>query len=59
MAEIRTLKKDELTVRVFDTRANMGVVAAAQAKEWINEALAQKEEVNIIIAAAPSQNLTR
>ena len=56
MAEIRTLKKDELTVRVFDTRANMGVVAAAEAKEWINEALAKKEEVNIIFAAAPSQN---
>lgn len=56
MAEIRTLKKDELTVRVFDTRANMGVVAAAEAKEWINEALAEKEEVNIIFAAAPSQN---
>ena len=56
MAEIRTLKKDELTVRVFDTRANMGVVAAAEATEWIKAALAEKEEVNIIFAAAPSQN---
>ena len=56
MAEIRTLKKDELTVRVFDTRENMGVVAAAEAAEWIKEALAKKEEINIIFAAAPSQN---
>ena len=35
MAEIRTLKKDELTVRVFDTRENMGVVAAAEAATWV------------------------
>ena len=56
MAEIRTIKKDELTVRVFDTRENMGVVAAAEAAEWINAALKEKEEINIIFAAAPSQN---
>ncbi|MBR5139816.1 MAG: glucosamine-6-phosphate deaminase [Clostridia bacterium] len=56
MSEIRSFKKDELTVRVFDTRENMGVVAAAEAKEWIKEALSKKDEINIIFAAAPSQN---
>ena len=56
MSEIRSFKKDELTVRVFDTRENMGVVAAAEAASWIKEALSKKEEINIIFAAAPSQN---
>ena len=56
MSEIRNIKKDELTVRVFDNRANMGVAAAIQATEWINELLATKDEINIIFAAAPSQN---
>ena len=56
MAEIRNFKADELTVRVFDNRANMGIEAAKQASGWINEAIASKGEVNIIFAAAPSQN---
>ena len=30
MSEIRSFKKDELTVRVFDTRENMGVVATVR-----------------------------
>ena len=56
MAEIRNFKKDELTVRVFDNRANMGVEAAKEASGWINEVIKEKGEVNIIFAAAPSQN---
>ena len=56
MAEIRNFKADELTVRVFDNRANMGIEAAKQASGWINEVIASKGEVNIIFAAAPSQN---
>lgn len=56
MALTRTLKADEITVKVFDNRANMGVAASEEAAGWINEALAKKEEVNIIFAAAPSQN---
>lgn len=56
MAEIRNFKKDELTVRVFDNRANMGLEAAKEASGWINEVIKEKGEVNIIFAAAPSQN---
>ena len=56
MAEIRNFKADELTVRVFDNRANMGIAAAEQATGWIKEVLCEKDEVNIIFAAAPSQN---
>jgi len=56
MSEVRTLKKDELTVRVFDSRASMGEEAAKQAAGWIRELCETKEEVNVIFAAAPSQN---
>ena len=56
MAEIRNFKKDELTVRVFDNRANMGLAAAKEGAAWINEVIREKGEVNIIFAAAPSQN---
>lgn len=56
MAEIRTIRKDELVVRVFDSRTCMGAAAAGHAAEMIRIVAAQKEEVNIIFAAAPSQN---
>ena len=56
MAEIRNFKADELTVRVFDNRVNMGIEAAKEGSAWINEVIASKGEVNIIFAAAPSQN---
>ena len=56
MAEVRTLKKDALTVRVFDSRMSMGEAAAKQAAGWISDVLKEKDEVNIIFAAAPSQN---
>lgn len=57
MEEIK-LKKivDQLTVEVFDTRAEMGKAAAAEAAAAIRAVLAEKDECNIIFAAAPSQN---
>ena len=56
MAEIRKIRKEEMTVRVFDNRANMGAAAAGEAAQLIRAAAAEKEVVNIIFAAAPSQN---
>ena len=56
MAEIRKIRVNELTVRVFDTRASMGAAAADHAAEMIRTVAAEKEEINIIFAAAPSQN---
>lgn len=56
MSEVRNVKADELNVRVFDSRESMGEAAAKQAVEWIEEVSAKKDEVNIIFAAAPSQN---
>ena len=43
-------------VEVYDTRTLMGVAAAAQVAERIVELLDQQPFVNIVFAAAPSQN---
>lgn len=56
MAIIKELKKDKLSVLVFDTREAMGDFAAKQAAAKMKELLAKKREINMIFAAAPSQN---
>lgn len=48
--------ENKLKVKIYETRKEMGEAAATLAAEKINELLLQKEEVNIIFAAAPSQN---
>ena len=50
------MKVDNLTVKKFETRAEMGSVAAADITAAINTLLAKKTEINMIFAAAPSQN---
>lgn len=47
---------DKLLVQIFPTRSDMGLIAAAEIRAAIIEALADKDELNIIFAAAPSQN---
>ncbi len=47
---------DKLTVKVMENRVRMGEVAAADIKAKIVELLSQKAEINMIFAAAPSQN---
>jgi glucosamine-6-phosphate deaminase len=47
---------DSLTVRVFDSRAEMGEAAAAACAAAMAEALKRKDEINMVFAAAPSQN---
>ncbi len=54
----REFKKDKLTVKIMDSRLSMGEVAAADAAAYIKELQATKDELNIIFAAAPSQNET-
>ena len=49
-------KKDELTVKISDTRDEMGKVAAQDIADCIKKLLSQKNEINMIFAAAPSQN---
>jgi len=53
---MREFKADLLTVRVFESRAEMGEAAAEACAGAMAEALKKKDEINMIFAAAPSQN---
>jgi glucosamine-6-phosphate deaminase len=53
---MKELKKDFLNIRIYGTRTEMGVAAANDAATHINELLKTKEAINILFAAAPSQN---
>lgn len=50
--------KDSLRVKISDTAENMGKIAAEDIYRKITELLEKKDEINIIFAAAPSQNTT-
>lgn len=49
-------KKDNLTVNVYENRTLMGAAAADDIAECMQKLLAEKETVNMVFAAAPSQN---
>lgn len=53
---MKTFEKDKLTVKIMPTRAEMGAVAAKDIHKRILALLAEKAEINMIFAAAPSQN---
>lgn len=53
---MKTFKKDKLDVKVYGNRAEMGAAAARDVSAKIKELLKSKSELNIIFAAAPSQN---
>ena len=53
---MQNFKKDNLTVKIYDTRAEMGANAGKEISDCIKTLLADKEELNMIFAAAPSQN---
>ena len=53
---MKTFTKDKLNVKVMDTRAEMGKVAAEDIYNRIKVLLDEKQEINMIFAAAPSQN---
>lgn len=53
---MRNFKVDKLEVAAFDTRAAMGAAAALDIKNKFCELLKNKESINVIFAAAPSQN---
>lgn len=56
MSMIRQMEAGKLKVKIYDSRYAMGLEAANEAAEAIVELLGQKVELNIIFAAAPSQN---
>lgn len=53
---IRETAIDSLKIRIYENRSLMGSDAARMAGETIKKLLAEKEFLNIIFAAAPSQN---
>ena len=53
---MKTFKKDKLTVEIYENRRLMGEAAARDIQAKIAELLSQKSEINMIFAAAPSQN---
>lgn len=55
---IKDFTVDKLRVRVFETREQMGACAGGEIAACLKRLLAQQDEVNIIFAAAPSQNET-
>lgn len=48
--------KDKLLVKIYDTRDEMGKASAKDVAECIKKMLSEKEEINMIFAAAPSQS---
>ena len=53
---MKEFKVDKLTVKVLSNRSEMGEVAASDIVTAIKDALRKKAEINMIFAAAPSQN---
>ena len=52
---MNTIVKDNLKIEIFETRDLMGQAVAKDVAAKINELLSEKEYINMIFAAAPSQ----
>ena len=53
---MKSYKVDKLNVEIYENRTLMGEAAARDIKAKISQLLFEKQEINIIFAAAPSQN---
>ena len=53
---MKTMQVDKLRVEIYENRTLMGEAAARDIKAKIAELLSEKAEINMIFAAAPSQN---
>ena len=53
---LKKIKTDKLDVEVYSSRPDMGKNAAVYAAGIIKDLLSKKDEINMIFAAAPSQN---
>ena len=53
---MKTFVKDKLQVEIFENRTLMGESAAKDISAKTKELLAEKKEINMVFAAAPSQN---
>ncbi len=55
---MKQFRCDALTIKIFDTAVHLGEAAGKEIAQTIRQELKKKEELNIIFAAAPSQNET-
>ena len=53
---MKTMQVDKLRVEIYENRTLMGEAAARDIKAKIAQLLSEKAEINMIFAAAPSQN---
>ena len=53
---MKTYYQDKLKVNIYNSRTAMGAAAAEDIAAKIKELLAEKDEISMIFAAAPSQN---
>ena len=53
---MKQIQKDALAIEIYETRAEMGAAAARDIREKLAELLQKQPTVNMIFAAAPSQN---
>lgn len=58
MALLKDFYADKLHVRVFDSRRSMGNCAGMEVASCLKRLLEEKETINVMFAAAPSQNET-
>ena len=58
MTVLKSFEAGKLFVRIFENRELMGACAGAEAAEYLRLLLKEKSEVNVMFAAAPSQNET-
>ena len=56
MSLVKEMKVDKLGVKIYSDRASMGAAAAAECAAVIKDLLSKKDEINMIFAAAPSQD---
>ncbi len=56
MSLLKEITVDKLKIRIYDNRRNLGAKAASDVASKIRELLNEKAEINMIFAAAPSQN---
>ena len=54
--DMKKFRKDKLIVEIFENREIMGERAAHDVSKTFCKLLAEKDEINVIFAAAPSQN---
>ena len=53
---LKKFRQDNLECRIYSTRSEMGIAAAEDIHNKILELLGEKDTINMIFAAAPSQN---